>query len=110
MSYTPNMPLAGYTPRPTSTDGATDQDFLDMLPPLSMANLQMDLGYLLGTVHYGQLGEYGSNYFKDQRVDAPLKKFQDELKNIGMTIKTRNQARLKYDFLLPAGIPQSINI
>ena len=40
MSYIGSMPLGCYAPAPTSKTGATDQDFLDMLPPLELANLQ----------------------------------------------------------------------
>ena len=110
MSYTPNMPLAGYAPAPTSKTGATEQDYLDQLPPMDMAELQMDLGYMLGTVHYTQLGEYCEDHFEDGRIAAPLKAFQQRLSGIGDTIKERNSSRRPYDFLDPKGVPQSINI
>ena len=110
MSYTPCMPLAGYAPAPTSADGATEQDYLNMLPPLDMAELQMDLGFLLGTIHYTQLGQYQPGHFEDPRIDAPLQRFQGQLNEIGGIIEQRNQTRRPYHFLDPAGIPQSINI
>ena len=110
MSYTPNMPLAGYAPAPTQKTGATEQDYLDQLPPMDMAELQMELGYMLGTVHYTQLGQYEEDQFEDKRIASPMKKFQSQLAGIGNTIQERNNDRRPYTFLDPKGIPQSINI
>jgi arachidonate 15-lipoxygenase len=111
MSYVPNMPLAGYRPAPTSVDEKIeDEDYLEMLPPMDMAELQMNLGYLLGTVHYTQLGQYASGHFKDPRVAQPLCSFQQNLAQIGEQIQIRNLSRPKYETLLPQGVPQSINI
>lgn len=110
MSYVPNMPLAGYRPAPTTKTGATEADFVAMLPTLDMAELQMDLGYLLGTVHYTELGQYGRHQFHDQRVAAPLQQFQKRLADIGQKINERNLTRRPYETLNPSGIPQSINI
>ncbi|AMV24978.1 Linoleate 9/13-lipoxygenase precursor [Gemmata sp. SH-PL17] len=110
MSYVPAMPLAGYSPAPTSKTGATPADHLAMFPPMDMAELQMELGYMLGTVHYTTLGEYPANYFLDPRVAEPLTQFQKQLAEIGRTIEQRNTTRLPYHTLSPSGIPQSINI
>ena len=110
MSYVPKMPLAGYRPAPTKKSGATEADFLAMLPPLDMAELQMELGCLLGNVHYTQLGQYAANQFVDGRVAGPLKQFQSRIADIGKKIAERNQTRRPYETLAPGGIPQSINI
>ena len=110
MSYVPNMPLASYTPAPVKKSGGTEQDYLDMLPPMDMAELQMDLGFLLGTVHYTQLGQYRKDQFTDQRLSDPLAGFQQRITDIGSTIQQRNSARRPYEFLVPSGVPQSINI
>jgi arachidonate 15-lipoxygenase len=111
MSYVPNMPLASYRPAPTSKTGATKKDYLDTLPPMDMAELQMELGYLLGTMHYTQLGQYERHHFPDERVNAPLLEFQRQLSVVGETIAGRNEHRLRaYETLAPTGIPQSINI
>jgi len=110
MSYVPNMPLAGYRPAPTSKTGATEADFIAMLPTLDMAELQMELGYLLGTVHYTELGQYDRRQFRDERTAAPLQQFQKRLAEAGGTIAERNQQRRPYETLNPSGIPQSINI
>jgi arachidonate 15-lipoxygenase len=112
MSYTPNMPLAAYRAPPTTTTGATEADFLATLPTLDMAELQLELGYLLGTVHYTELGAYPTEHFDhDERVTQPLQRFQKELADAGREIEQRNQQRVvPYETLSPAGIPQSINI
>lgn len=110
MSYVPMMPLAGYRPAPKTKTGATEADYLAMLPTLDMAELQMEVTYLLGSVHYTQLGQYREGHFADARVAAPLKAFQKRLTDIGTTIAQRNKTRRPYETLAPVGIPQSINI
>jgi len=112
MSYAPNMPLAAYQPPPTSPTGATEADYLQTLPTLDMAELQMELGYLLGTVHYTELGVYESGHFGgDGRVAPLLESFQRSLSQAGQEIELRNSHRpVPYLPLQLAGIPQSINV
>lgn len=110
MSYVGGMPLAVYKEAPTSKTGATEQDFLDTLPPLEQANLQLSLGYGLGSFHYTRLGHYPWGHFRDHRVSEPLREFQKDIAAAGETITARNKQRYPYKFLLPDGIPQSINI
>ena len=108
MSYMPNLSLGGYSPPPTSSD-ATEQDFLNILPPMDMSQLQMNVAYLLGTIHYTELSKYADKQFPPEEDEA-LKKFQARIKHIGSTIEERNKTRIPYPILLPNGIPQSINI
>ncbi|TYQ30721.1 lipoxygenase family protein [Pseudanabaena sp. UWO310] len=111
MDYTPAIPLAGYTPAPTATTGATEADFFAMLPPIDQAKSQLTMTYILGSVYYTTLGDYGSDYFNDDRLQQPLRDFQDGLKAIESTIKSRNETRVAdYNYLKPSRIPQSINI
>jgi arachidonate 15-lipoxygenase len=111
MAYVPNMPLAGYRPAPTTTEGIDETHYLDILPPLSQAENQMNMTYLLGSLYSQKLGDYGDSYFKDSRVKPILQAFQSRLKQIELEINTRNEVRcMHYDFLLPSRIPQSINI
>ena len=110
MSYVPNMPGAVYKARPEELSGATEQDYLAGLPPITQAMKQMNFLYFLGTVHYTTLGDYGLFHFRDRKVHEPLKTFQSRLKNIGDIIEMRNQDRRPYKFLIPDGVPQSINI
>jgi arachidonate 15-lipoxygenase len=112
MSYVPNMPLAAYRPPPTEKAGATEAEYLATLPTLDMAELQLELGYLLGGVYYTELGQYDSGQFgHDRRVAGLLKQFQHAITGAGTTIAERNAERWRpYKTLLPQGIPQSINI
>jgi arachidonate 15-lipoxygenase len=110
MSYAPHMPLAVYAPAPKTKNGATEQDYLKMLPPLDLAELQMDFGYILGSIQYTTLGQYGADYFNDPLVAEPLQQFQARLDEIGKMIEERNKSRTPYQFLNRSGIPQSINI
>ncbi len=110
MSFIPAMPLAGYAPAPTTKKGGTAADYLAHFPPLDVAELQMELGYLLGSVHYTTLGEYPRDYFGEARVAEPLARFQASLAEIGRTVEARNQGRTPYTWLLPQNVPQSINI
>ncbi len=109
MTYVPNMPLAGFAPAPASRD-ADEQDFLDLLPPIPSARLQLVILYLLGTVHHTTLGMYREEELCDPRLRRPLAKFRHELDRIGRIIEQRNRVRPPYPFLERQGIPQSINI
>jgi len=110
MSYAPAIPFAGYTPAPTSAVGATRQDYFNLLPPVSQAQGQLNLNFLLGSVYYTRLGDYTS--ILDMRVQQHLRNFQDNLKAIEVTIRGRNEQRTigSYPYLRPSQIPQSINI
>ena len=109
MTYTPNMPLAGFAAAPGARDGRA-QDFLDLLPPLPSARLQLVILYFLGTVHHTTLGMYSAGELCDPRVRKPLARFRDELERIGRVIRDRNRERPPYTFLDRGGIPQSINV
>lgn len=110
MAFIPNMPLAAYRPAPAARTGATEADWLAMLSPKKPSLRQLALGYMLGTLHYTRLGQYGDDAFVDERVAAPLKKFQGRIASIGSQIDDRNHGRRPYTFLVPGGVPQSINV
>lgn len=110
MSYAPAMPLAGYTPAPATQEGSSVGDYLKLLPPLDIAELQMEVLYLLGSVYFTKLGDYGDNYFAEPAIQGFLKQFQQDLLGIEAEINQRNKTRTPYEFLLPSKIPQSINI
>ena len=113
MSFVPNWPLASYTPL---GGGTRPQDYLDLLPPMDAAHMQMSLGYLLGTLYYTELGRYPHHdvffeYFDDPRVHAPAKQLRQTLDGVEQVITGRNATRpVAYPHLLPSKIPQSINI
>ncbi len=110
MTYVPQFPLAGYLPAPL-TKNVGEEQFLEMFAPLDNAVLQIDVLTLLGSVYHTQLGHYGLDQFFDLRVQAPLKRFRNRLKEIESEITQRNQTeRHPYNTLRPSRIPQSINI
>lgn len=110
MVYSPGMPLAAYQPEPQSTS-MSQADYLGQLPPLHQALGQLELTYLLGQVYHTQLGQYEKAWFIDERVKAPLHRFQANLLDIEAMIEERNQHRpYPYRYLQPSKIPQSINI
>ena len=111
MSYAPATPPAAYRAAPLSAEDSALNDFLDYLPPLELAVLQMDFLHLLGGVYYTQLGQYAAKTFRDDRVGPLLARFQQELQDLEASISGRNRTRFgPYPFLLPSRIPQSINI
>jgi arachidonate 15-lipoxygenase len=116
MAYAPFYPLSLFKPPPTTTEGLTLQDWMDALPSLDIAQLQMNLGNLLGGCHYTELGQYPrkalglTDWFADPRVDEPLARFHAELEHIESVIRVRNTVRPPYEYLMPSRIPNSINI
>ncbi|RZA27460.1 MAG: lipoxygenase [Proteobacteria bacterium] len=108
MAYVPSAPMAGYTPE-LSGKNHSELDWLKFLPPLDVAVVQLTLCYMLGSVYYGRLGDYGS-IFSNSPVESFLKDYQRNLKEIESTIETRNKTRRSYLHLMPSRIPQSINI
>jgi arachidonate 15-lipoxygenase len=103
MSFAPAMPLAGYSTLPSGTA------WLTMLPPLDQALTQLNVGTLLGSVHYTRLGQYDNGYFTDLNIQKALARFQEALASIEISIQSSGLART-YPYLLPSLIPQSINI
>ncbi|MBC1223060.1 lipoxygenase [Nostoc sp. UCD121] len=110
MGYAAAIPMAGYLPASTLKREVTEQDYLNLLPPLDQAQRQYNLLSLLGSVYYNKLGEYQQGYFTDQKVKPLLQAFQSNLQQVEDTIKQRNLHRPPYEYLLPSKIPQSINI
>src|SRR5262245_15626147 len=110
MSYAPAMPLAGYAPAPTNKKGATEADYFAHLPPRDMAVLQMNTGYLLGNSHYTRLGGYDKGHLREPRLEELAGRFASRLDEIERVITERNRHRRPYPFLLPSGVPQSINV
>jgi arachidonate 15-lipoxygenase len=80
-----------------------------MLPPLDQALTQLNLGTLLGSVHYTRLGQYDDGHFTDAKIVTALGRFQAALAAIE-EMMNRNGLAETYPYLLPSLIPQSINI
>jgi arachidonate 15-lipoxygenase len=112
MSYTPAMPMAGYTPVPSDFSNVSDKDFFDLLPPIKQAQGQLALTHLLGSVYCTKLGDYLTLDRENSDVASSLANFQAKLKEIEEKISARNVEKpgKSYPYLLPSKIPQSINI
>jgi len=110
MSFAPSMPTAGYIPAKSLGPNTTEQDYLDLLPPLQQAQDQLNLLYLLGSTYFTKLGEYESGHFSNPEVKEPLREFQQKLEEIEEVIEKRNFCCPNYQYLRPSKIPQSINI
>ena len=119
MTYAPALTGAGWQDAPAQQSGHSEQQWLAMFPPIQYAMEQLNVLHLLGSVHFRALGDYRSNdfpyleWFEDHAItksDGPLKRFQHALSEVRTEIETRNTTRISYPFLLPSGIPNSINI
>ncbi len=111
MAFAPAHPLAGYAPLPASGHAFTEQDFMDMLPPLDVALRTEQTLAFLGSLHHGKLGHYGLLHFQDPTVVGLGRQFQRDLAEIESAIVERNHGLiLPYVHLQPTRIPQSINI
>ncbi|WP_395790200.1 lipoxygenase family protein [Aquimonas sp.] len=119
MTYAPAITGAGWQDAPAAQDGHDEQQWLAMFPPTNLALEQLNVLYLLGSVHFRALGDYRSNHFpylpwfEDHAIvksGGPLQRFQQSLREVQASIEARNTERTPYPFLLPSGIPNSINI
>ncbi|MFC4158932.1 lipoxygenase family protein [Chitinimonas lacunae] len=120
MTYAPAISGAGWSSAPNKESGQSQSAWLKLLPPVDEAQEQLNVLYLLGSVHYRQLGEYRTNtfpylpWFEDPRITkpgGPLDMFRMNLQGVEETIQARNKTRKQvYEFLLPSLIPPSVNI
>ncbi len=111
MTFAPAVPLATYRGAPLSASESANNPLLDMLAPMDIAMLQVEVLSVLGGVYHTRLGAYPTSWFHDMAIHAELERFQRELVTIGRTIDARNRTRLApYPYFVPERIPQSINI
>ncbi len=120
MSFAPAVTGAGWAAAPTNQAGHGKPEWLGYMPPLSLALDQLNVLYLLGSVHYRPLGDYRSNdfpyleWFRDPAIigkDGPLARFQATLRGVDARIVARNAERqYPYPYLQPSLIPTSVNI
>lgn len=119
MTYAPELTGAGWKNAPAKQDRSTEQQWLNMMPPVKLALEQLSILTLLGSVYFRPLGDYRSNHFPYRewfedsaitKTNGPLAQFQKELSQVQSVITARNNKRIGYNFLLPSKIPNSINI
>ncbi|MDP2317229.1 MAG: lipoxygenase family protein [Pseudomonadota bacterium] len=110
MTYAPAVPGGVYRAAPLSVADTAKNPSLDLLPPLDVAQTQLEFLQLLGSVHYTTLGDYGPFAFVGTGLKGALGTFQARLQAIEAEIDTANKSRVVYTLLKPSLIPQSINI
>jgi len=120
MAFAPAITGAGWAAAPTNQAGHDKSEWLGYMPPVSLALEQLNVLYLLGSVHYRPLGDYRSNdfpyldWFRDPAIigaDGPLARFQATLRGVDARIVARNAERqYPYPYLQPSLIPTSVNI
>jgi arachidonate 15-lipoxygenase len=110
MAFVPNSPWAAYGDVPRKADGWSEQDWLNVLPPMGQAQRQFAVAHLLGESRYGFLGDYADTTFSDSRVAEPLARFRASLETVEATITERNLSRPDYIHMMPSRVPPSINI
>lgn len=108
MTFAPSYPLAAWSePKPVPDVAG----WIAMLPPLDMAQQQLEAAYGMGSTRFGVLGTYEDGYFVDPRVTPLLESFGNRLRGAEETITARNRKRtVPYEFLVPSQLPASINI
>lgn len=110
LTVIPASPFGIWAPPPERTDGWTEEDLLDALPPMDAAQRQFDTALLLGLSRVGSLGDYPDGTFADPRVASALTAFRTDLARIEAEIARRNEGREPYVHLMPSRVPPSINI
>ncbi len=120
MTFAPAVTGAGWTAAPTGQRGHDKGEWLDYMPPMSLALEQLSSLFLLGSVYYRPLGDYRTNrfpyenWFQDPAIvgtEGPLARFQAGLKAVEERIIARNEKRMHpYVYLQPSQIPTSTNI
>jgi arachidonate 15-lipoxygenase len=120
MEFAPAVTGALWQAPPLEQHDHTRKDWLAAMPPSNLALKQLEVLYLLGSLHYRPLGTYLSRdfpypaWFTDPNVtgsEGPLVRFQAALMQVEERIAERNaDRRVAYPFLLPSKVPTSINI
>lgn len=119
MSFVPSVTGTLYRPAPgKDTVIDSEEECCKYYPPLDIGSYTYLFEYLLSSQQYDTFGHYDEGeeekdgpYFDDERVNAPLAKFQAKLQAIESEINQRNEDRpMEYPFQLPSKIPNSISI
>jgi arachidonate 15-lipoxygenase len=109
--YQPAFPAAAYTPPVWHGGRANEARFRNTLPPIGPGGLQFVYSDF-GDFRYDRFGDY-SRYplGRVRQAVGPISALQAQLEHVERTIDRRLAGRmLRYDFLLPSRVPNSINI
>jgi arachidonate 15-lipoxygenase len=111
MGFIPNMPMAVYAPPPRRRSGYTEDDLLQLLPPLELALRQLDDVFVVGHLRANRLGDYPPGTFADRRARPLVAALQTGLGALEAQIEARNRARaVPYTLLLPSNVTASVHI
>lgn len=112
MSYAPAV-AGGLWKHPPKPEELADLIcYKETLTPIQTAIEQVTILAVLGDVYYTQLGQYRRGEMpNDKPVQDALKKYRARLAAIDKRIAKREKnSFLKYEFMRPGNVPQSINI
>ncbi len=114
MLFVPANPLGGYAPAPKGREHS-EQDYLDMFPPMDVAIQTWNILSLLAGINNTRLGNYRKSFVLNPKSLTEEGRFKLKLWEIETKIKESNKVRkavfdLEYVHLLPSRIPASINI
>ncbi|XP_062904915.1 polyunsaturated fatty acid 5-lipoxygenase-like [Mobula hypostoma] len=112
-AWVPNSPCTMRRPPPTAKGSVTMEYIMASLPDISQSSLQMSIKWVLSQRLAGMipLGNYVEGFFTEEQVKGIIREFQEELKEIDRAVQDRNEGWvLKYDYLQPVNIENSITI
>eukprot|EP00177_Eucheuma_denticulatum_P008352 GFKZ01015190.1.p1 GENE.GFKZ01015190.1~~GFKZ01015190.1.p1 ORF type:complete len:644 (-),score=90.51 GFKZ01015190.1:154-2085(-) len=112
MAYAPAVAGGLWEKPPTSSETANIDRWADTLTPTATAVEQIRILGVIGAVYYTELAQYRRGEMpSDKPIQDALSEYKKELEQIEDKItKRESNSVLKYDYLRPSKIPQSINI
>ncbi|XP_077996827.1 allene oxide synthase-lipoxygenase protein-like [Glandiceps talaboti] len=110
-AFPPNYPGILRGKPPTNKEPLTEKHILEQLQSRQMTLSSMVMVYLLSQPSPDMLGYGMVKYQSDPIATQALAKFRIELKKIGDKIEEREKTRqMKYPYLHPTRVPNSVNI
>ncbi|XP_038642673.1 arachidonate 12-lipoxygenase, 12S-type [Scyliorhinus canicula] len=111
--WVPNSPCTMRQPPPVTKEGISMEQLMDTLPDMSQSSVQMAFTWHLGRKLPNKilLGRFDEEYFTEEGAKKVIAEFQEELERIEEQIRERNEGLpLKYDYLKPSNIENSVSI
>ncbi|XP_071948707.1 allene oxide synthase-lipoxygenase protein-like [Antedon mediterranea] len=109
--FPPHYPAYIKGEPPKNKEPKTEEDVLKSLPDKEQTLSVMVVTKLLSDKGTNSLGHFEVNYQYDPIGTKAVKKFQENLKAVGNTIKQRNNKRESaYTYLHPSEVPNAISI
>lgn len=112
MSYAPAVAGAIWGELPKVEESAGLSKWESMLTPLETAMSQVEILSVIGALYYTKLGSYRRGALtKETAITTALATYKQRLAKIDARIKKREAGNdLKYEYLRPGNVPQSVNI